>query len=145
MLNCAVIMGRLTADPELRQTPSGISVTRFAVAVDRGYVKAGEERKTDFINVVAWRQTAEFVSRYFSKGSMIAVQGSIQTGSYEKDGIKRSTFEIVADNVSFCGSKNESGNNGGSRPQAAATAATSFSNGSVDDFSAIADDDDLPF
>ncbi len=143
MLNCAVIMGRLTADPELRQTPNGVSVTRFTVAVDRGYVRAGEERKADFINVVAWRQTAEFVSRYFSKGSMIAVQGSIQTGSYEKDGIKRSTFEIVADNVSFCGSKSESGN--GSAPRAQDMAPASFSNGSVDDFSAIADDDDLPF
>lgn len=143
MLNCAVIMGRLTADPELRQTPNGVSVTRFTVAVDRGYVRAGEERKADFITVVAWRQTAEFVSRYFSKGSMIAVQGSIQTGSYEKDGIKRSTFEIVADNVSFCGSKNESGNGGAPRAQDMAPA--SFSNGSLDDFSAIADDDDLPF
>ncbi len=143
MLNCAVIMGRLTADPELRQTPNGVSVTRFTVAVDRGYVRAGEERKADFITVVAWRQTAEFVSRYFSKGSMIAVQGSIQTGSYEKDGIKRSTFEIVADNVSFCGSKSESGNVGAPRTQD--TAPASFSNGSVDDFSAIADDDDLPF
>ena len=99
MLNCAVIMGRLTADPELRQTPSGVSVTRFTVAVDRGYVKPGEERKADVINVVAWRQTAEFVSRYFQKGSMIAVQGSIQTGSYEKDGVKRYTFEVSADNV----------------------------------------------
>ena len=144
MLNCAVIMGRLTADPELRQTPNGVSVTRFTVAVDRGYVKQGEERKADFINVIAWRQTAEFVSRYFSKGSMIAVQGAIQTGSYEKDGIKRSTFEIVADNVSFCGSKAESGTNG--VPRAAATpAAPSFSNGSADDFAAMADDDDLPF
>ena len=143
MLNCAVIMGRLTADPELRQTTSGVSVTRFSVAVDRGYVKAGEERKTDFINVVCWRQTAEFVSRYFSKGSMIAVQGSIQTGSYEKDGVKRSTFEIVADNVSFCGSKSESSTGGA--PRVSETAAPSFSNGSVDDFSAIADDDDLPF
>ena len=142
MLNCAVIMGRLTADPELRQTPNGVSVTRFTVAVDRGYVRAGEERKADFITVVAWRQTAEFVSRYFSKGSMIAVQGSIQTGSYEKDGIKRSTFEIVADNVSFCGSKSESGN---AAPRTQDTAPASFSNGSVDDFSAIADDDDLPF
>ncbi len=142
MLNCAVIMGRLTADPELRQTPNGVSVTRFSVAVDRGYVKAGEERKADFINVVCWRQTAEFVTRYFSKGSMIAVQGSIQTGSYEKDGIKRSTFEIVADNVSFCGSKNESGSGA---PRATEAAAPSFSNGSVDDFSAMADDDDLPF
>ena len=142
MLNCAVIMGRLTADPELRQTPSGVSVTRFTVAVDRGYVKAGEERKADFINVVCWRQTAEFVTRYFAKGSMIAVQGSIQTGSYEKDGIKRSTFEIVADNVSFCGSKNESG---AGAPRATVNAAASFSNGSIDDFAAIADDDDLPF
>ena len=142
MLNCAVIMGRLTADPELRQTPSGVSVTRFTVAVDRGYVKAGEERKADFINVVCWRQTAEFVTRYFAKGSMIAVQGSIQTGSYEKDGIKRSTFEIVADNVSFCGSKNESG---AGAPRATDGAAASFSNGSIDDFAAIADDDDLPF
>ena len=142
MLNCAVIMGRLTADPELRQTPNGVAVTRFSVAVDRGYVKAGEERKADFINVVCWRQTAEFVTRYFSKGSMIAVQGSIQTGSYEKDGIKRQTFEIVADNVSFCGSKSESSTGGAPR---ATDAAASFSNGSVDDFAAIADDDDLPF
>ena len=68
MLNCAVIMGRLVADPELRQTPNGVSVTRFRVAVDRSFVKQGEERKTDFIDVVAWRQTAEFVHRYFPKG-----------------------------------------------------------------------------
>ena len=142
MLNCAVIMGRLTADPELRQTPNGVAVTRFSVAVDRGYVKPGEERKADFINVVCWRQTAEFVTRYFSKGSMIAVQGSIQTGSYEKDGVKRSTFEIVADNVSFCGSKSESGTSAAPR---AVDAVPSFSNGNVDDFSALADDDDLPF
>ena len=142
MLNCAVIMGRLTADPELRQTPNGVAVTRFSVAVDRGYVKPGEERKADFINVVCWRQTAEFVTRYFSKGSMIAVQGSIQTGSYEKDGVKRSTFEIVADNVSFCGSKSESGVSGAPR---VTDAAPSFSNGNVDDFSASADDDELPF
>ena len=144
MLNCAVIMGRLTADPELRQTPNGISVTRFTVAVDRGYVKAGEERKADFINVIAWRQTAEFVSKYFSKGSMIAVQGSIQTGSYEKDGVKRYTVEISADNVSFCGSKSETGTSG-APSTTATTAAPSFSNGGLDDFAAMADDDDLPF
>ena len=110
MLNCAVIMGRLVADPELRTTPNGISVTSFCVAVDRSFVKAGEERKADFINVVAWRQTADFVTRYFHKGSMIAVQGSIQTRSYEdKNGNKRTAVEIVADNVSFCGSKSEQG------------------------------------
>jgi single-strand DNA-binding protein len=142
MLNCAVVMGRLTADPEVRQTPSGVSVCRFTVAVDRSYVKQGEQRQADFINVLAWRQTAEFVGKYFQKGSMIAVQGSIQTGSYEKDGIKRNTFEIVADNVSFCGSKSESGS---TAPRANMDATPAFSNGSIDDFSASADDDELPF
>ena len=108
MLNCAVIMGRLTATPELRTTQSGISVTSFTVAVDRSYVKPNEERQTDFINVVCWRQTAEFVTKYFKKGSMIAVQGEIQTRNYEdKDGAKRTAVEIVADKVSFCGSKQE--------------------------------------
>lgn len=109
MINCAIIMGRLTADPELKTTPSGVSVTSFCVAVDRKYAKQGEERQTDFIYVVAWRQTADFVTRYFRKGSMIAVQGSIQTRSYEdKNRNKRTAVEIVADSVSFCGSKNDS-------------------------------------
>ncbi len=146
MLNCAVIMGRLTADPELRQTPNGVAVTTFTVAVDRGFVRQGEERKADFISVVAWRQTAEFVSKYFSKGSMIAVQGSIQTRTYDdKNGSKRYVVEIVADNVSFCGSKSETGTNGAPRTTTAPAAAPSFSNGGLDDFSAMADDDDLPF
>lgn len=138
MLNNAVIMGRLTATPELRQTPSGVSVTRFTVAVDRGYAKQGEERKADFINVIAWRQTAEFVCRYFQKGSMIAVQGSIQTGTYEKDGIKRNTFEIKADSVSFCGGKNDGqgGNSSQNEPQATESAY----NIDYDD-----SDDSLPF
>jgi single-strand DNA-binding protein len=105
MINSSVIMGRICNDIEVRKTQSGVSVCRFTVAVDR-YSK--EEKKTDFIEVVAWRNDAEFVGKYFGKGSMIAVQGSIQTGSYEKDGIKRKTFEIVADNVSFCGGKTES-------------------------------------
>ena len=139
MLNTAIIMGRICNDIELRQTPSSVSVTRFTVAVDRAYTKQGEEKKTDFINVICWRQTAEFVSRYFKTGSMIAIQGSIQTGSYEKDGIKRNTFEIVADNVSFCGSKNDGNNSSQNEPQATCTANDS------DDFMAIADDDDLPF
>lgn len=141
MLNCAVVMGRLTADPEVRQTPTGVSVCRFTVAVDRSYVKQGEQRQADFIDILAWRQTAEFVGKYFQKGSMIAVQGAIQTGSYEKDGIKRRTFEIVADNVSFCGSKSESG----SAAPRANMEAPAFSNGNIDDFSASADDDELPF
>ena len=104
MLNCAIIMGRLTADPELRTTGNGTSVTSFSVAVDRSFVRAGEERQTDFINVVAWRQTAEFVTRYFHKGSMIAVQGSIQTRTYtDKDGNKRTVSECIADDVQFLG------------------------------------------
>ncbi len=111
MINCAVIMGRLTADPELRTTTSGTSVTSFTVAVDRNYVKQGEERQTDFINVVAWRSTAEFINRYFYKGSMIAVEGSIQTRNYEdKNGNKRTAVEVIADNVSFCGNKNGENN-----------------------------------
>ncbi len=144
MLNCAVLMGRLVADPELRTTPNGISVTTFRIAVDRSYVRQGEERQADFIDIVAWRQTADFVTRYFRKGSMIAVQGSIQTRSYEdKMGNKRTAVEVVADNVSFCGSKAESGTAGAVRP---AAPAASFSTGGMGDFESIEDDDDsLPF
>lgn len=149
MLNCAVLMGRLVADPELRTTPNGISVTTFRIAVDRSYVRQGEERQADFIDIVAWRQTADFVTRYFRKGSMIAVQGSIQTRSYEdKMGNKRTAVEVVADNVSFCGSKAESGTTGGAARPAAAPAApaASFSTGGMGDFESIEDDDDsLPF
>lgn len=115
-INSVIVMGRLTSDVELKTTPSGVSVCRFNVALDRP-TKQGEEKKTDFVSVVCWRGTADFVSKYFVKGQMIAVQGSIQTGSYEKDGVKRNTFDIVADKVSFCGSKSE--NNGTSEaPQA---------------------------
>lgn len=111
MLNVAVITGRLTADPELRKTTTGISVTSITVAVERNY-KNGEERESDFINVVAWRGTADFVSTYFKKGQMIAIQGSIQTRNYEdKNGNKRTAVEIVAENVSFCGSKSTNDNN----------------------------------
>ena len=110
MLNCAILMGRLTADPELKTTTNGTSVTSFRIAVERNFVRQGEERQADFIDIVAWRQTADFVTRYFHKGSMIAVQGSIQTRNYEdKNGNKRTAVEVVADGVSFCGSKAESG------------------------------------
>ena len=97
MLNVAILMGRLVADPEIRHTPNDIAVTSFTIAVDRSYVKSGAERQADFIDIVAWRATAEFVCKYFRKGQMIAVQGSIQTRSYtDKDGNKRKAFEIVA-------------------------------------------------
>ena len=148
MLNCAVIMGRLTADPELRTTSTGVSVTSFSVAVDRSYAKPGEERQTDFINVVAWRQTAEFVTRYFKKGSMIAVQGSIQTRKYEdKTGAKRTAVEIVADSISFCGSKSESGTTGNYQAPSVPdnNPAPSFSTANAADFQAADMEDELPF
>ena len=144
MLNTAILMGRLTADPELKTTQNGVSVTSFCVAVDRRFQRQGEEKQTDFINVVAWRQTADFVSRYFHKGSMIAVQGSIQTRNYEdKNGNKRTAVEIVADNVSFCGSKAESE---AAAPKVQDTQRPSV-NVSADDFTPlpIDDDDGLPF
>lgn len=147
MLNNAVIMGRLVADPELRTTGNGNSVTTFTVAVDRRFVRQGEERQTDFIDVVAWRQTAEFVSRYFRKGSMIAVQGSIQTRMYEdKNGNKRKAVEIVADNASFCGSKAESGTGDYGRSNSVMNSqpAPSYSTADEGDFKEIPEDD-LPF
>lgn len=141
-------MGRLTADPELRTTPSGVTVVRFRVAVDRRFQKQGAEKQTDFINVVAWRQNAEFVSRYFQRGSMIAVRGSIRMDNYEdKDGNKRTSFEVVADEVSFCGSKAETGTGGarqGDQP-ARVQPAASFATGGADDFEEIPISDDLPF
>ena len=145
MLNTAIIMGRLTADPELRKTTSGLSVTSFTVAVERNY-KSGEERQADFINVVAWRGTADFVSTYFKKGQMIAVQGSIQTRSYEdKNGNKRTAVEIVADNVSFCGSKAESGNTYGAARQESAPA-VSYQSADAGSFSVLPDDNQgFPF
>ena len=151
MLNRAVIMGRLTADPELKSTTSGVNVCRFTVAVDRSYAKAGAERQTDFIDCVAWRQTGEFVSKYFTKGRMIAVEGRIQVGSYTtQSGEKRRTFEIVADNVSFCGDGRSSGSGESSYSAPAMPRGgmpTAFSQGSNSDFDNFIDDDDndLPF
>lgn len=143
MINSVVLMGRLTADPELRTTTTGKSVCSFRVAVDRGYSKNAEERQADFINVVAWENTANFVCRYFSKGSMIALQGSIQTRQYEdKTGAKRTAFEVIAREVSFCGSKSETGTV--SRP-AAPEQPPVYQNAVQSDFEEITDDEDLPF
>lgn len=108
MLNHITIMGRLTRDPELRRTGSGIAVTSFTVAVDRDY-KSGSEKEVDFIDCVAWRQTGEFVGKYFTKGRMAVVSGKLQIRSWaDKDGNKRRTAEVIADNVYFGDSKNES-------------------------------------
>ena len=112
MLNHIVLMGRLTRDPELRRTGSGIAVASFTVAVDRDFGgRDGGEKETDFIDCVAWRQTGEFVSKYFSKGRMIVVSGRLQIRSWtDKDGNKRRTAEVVADNCYFGDSKRDSGN-----------------------------------
>ena len=108
MLNRVILMGRLTSDPELKTTPSGVSVTSFSIAVDRTYVKSGEERKADFFNIVCWRNTAEFVCRFFGKGALIALEGQLQSRSYQaKDGTNRYVVEVVADNVSFTGERRE--------------------------------------
>lgn len=108
MLNKALLQGRFTADPELRHTASNIAVTTFSLAVNRSYVRQGQERETDFINCVAWRSTAEFVCKYFQKGMQAVVDGSIQTRSYtDNDGNKRTAFEVVVDNIYFADSKKE--------------------------------------
>lgn len=145
MINVVALMGRLTYDPELRTTPNGVSVVRFQIAVDRNFQRVGEERKADFIDITAWRQTAEFVSRYFHKGSMIAVEGSIQTDNFtDKDGNKRKSVQVVANNVSFCGSKAETGTT--TTNPAFAQPAPSYASADNSDFEEIVDDDDdLPF
>lgn len=145
MINIAVIMGRLTADPELKTTQGGKSVCSFTVAVDRNYAPQGQERKTDFINVVAWRQTAEFVSKWFRKGKMIALQGPIQVRNYEdRNGNKRTAVEIIANEVSFCGSKAEQGTQ--RNPQEYPPEATQqVGTAEPDDFSDVDLDDELPF
>lgn len=138
MLNKSIIMGRLVADPEIRTTQNGISVASLRVAVDRDYTPKGEERQTDFINVTAWRQTAEFISRYFSKGRMIVVEGRLQVRNYEdKSGNKRTAYEIVADNVYFGDAKSESGST-----QAKKTVALTVDD--LEDFEDV-DDDEMPF
>lgn len=151
MLNVAVLMGRLVADPELRHTANDISVTSFTIAVDRSYVKAGADRQTDFIDIVAWRSTAEFVCKYFRKGQLIAVQGAIQTRTYtDREGIKRKAFEIVADNVHFAESKRDAAAVAGAPRSRTDTAseqqpAPAYTSGDTGDFEEIPSDDDLPF
>lgn len=148
MINMVALMGRLTYEPELRSTPNGLAVIRFQIACDRTYQKDNQNRQADFIDCVAWRQTAEFISRYFHKGSMIAVEGSIQTSNYtDKDGNKRKQIEVLANNVSFCGSKVGNGSQGTQGAQN-----EQYTQGGMDinpdtsDFEEIVDDDDdLPF
>ena len=107
-MNKAILIGRLTRDPELRTTPTGRNVCQFSIAVNRTYTNQSGEREADFINVTVWRKQAENVDKYLSKGSQVAIDGKIQVTTYEKDGVKRNNVEVVADNVQFLDTKNES-------------------------------------
>ena len=148
-LNRVVIMGRLTRDPELRRTQTGTAVTSFSLAVDRDFKsRESGEKATDFIDVVAWRQTAEFVCQYFAKGRMAVVEGRLQIRDWtDKDGGKRRSAEIVADNVYFGDSKRDGGDSSGySAAPAYKNAAPSNFNAGGSDFAEIGEDDgELPF
>jgi len=129
-MNRIIMMGRLTADPQVKTTNSGVSVLAFSVAVDREYTPKGAEKQTDFINCVAWRQTADFIARYFTRGQMIALEGALQSRNYDdKNGVKRTVWEVIVDRVHFCGGRNE-----GTKESA---------NGV--DIAPDAEDEDLPF
>ena len=152
MLNVAIIMGRLTADPELRTTASGVAVTTFSVAVDRRFQRQGEEKQTDFIDCVAWRQTAEFVSKYFTKGSMAVVSGRLQIRDWtDRDGGKRRSAEVVVDNMYFGESRRRDGDSGDSRSSSYSSYGNSGSAGkssapAASAFSELDDGDgELPF
>lgn len=151
--NKVILMGRLTAAPELKQTPNGVSICRFSIAVDRRWAKEGDEKKADFFNIVAWRQTAEFVCKYFTKGSAILIDGALQTDSWvDQNGQKHYTTDIVASEVSFCESKknseaaspsnNQNGSQGKIEPYADVTA---LYHNTTPRFEAVADDGTLPF
>ena len=138
-MNIIALVGRLTSDPELKHTSSGIACSRFTVAVERSYSKQGEEKKADFISVVAWRNSAEFLCKYFTKGQRIGVQGSVRTGSYmDINGIKRYTFEVYADRLEFVERKEQ---------RASSTNTEEKFSENQDDFAdvPIPHEEDLPF
>lgn len=154
MLNVVALMGRLVADPELKTTQSGNSVCTFRVAVDRSYTAKDEERKADFFTITAWRQTAEFICKYFQKGSLIAIEGSLQTRQYQdKSGNNRTATEVLASRVSFAGSKASNGasvQSSGQQTENYAQNANTSQNApqavsEPNDFSVIDDGDDLQF
>ena len=152
-LNKVVLCGRLTADPELKQTSSGISVVTFTLAVNRRFqsrsTDAAGGQQADFISLVAWRQTAEFISKYFKKGSALCVTGSIQTRTWQdQQNQRRYATEVVVDEAMFVDSRNESAAGGGYTPDAYAAPATAYASpaeGGAANFEVIKADDDLPF
>ena len=157
MLNVVAILGRLVADPELRTTQKGTNVCTFRIACDRNFARQGEQRQADFIDIVAWRQQAEFVSKYFQKGSLIAIEGSLQSRQHQdKNGNNRTAVEVVANNISFAGAKTadkptaasyeQQTRNHAQQAKAAQNAPQpAYTQGSMDDFSVINDTDDQPF
>lgn len=147
MLNKVILMGRFTKDPELRSTPQSVSVCNFRLAVTRNY-KNGGNYESDFIDCVAWRNTAEFVSKYFKKGNLVCVEGSLQSRNWEQDGQKRTAVEVMVDNTYFVESKREASDNSAAFiPSAPVQSAPEAAEGAFasDGFSAIDDADDLPF
>lgn len=140
-MNTICLMGRLTADPELRSTQSGVAVTSFTLAVERDYTPKGQDKQADFIPVVAWRQTAEFVCKYFRKGQRAALTGSLQTRQYtDRDGSKRTAYEVVAEHVYFAESKKDSG-----APSVSYSERVPQSSTPAEDFEEIPDEDALTF
>jgi single-strand DNA-binding protein len=142
MINRVILMGRVTHDLELKQTPSGVSVLSFTVAIERKYSKQGEEKQTDFINCVAWRQQAEFIAKYFGKGRMIALEGNLRTRTYEdKNGSKHYVTEVYVDSVSFTGESKQDGSTQQSQPAQNQAAII----GDLSDFEEVLSDDGVPF
>lgn len=137
MLNRVILMGRITQNLELKQTQSGNAVLSFTVAVERNYAPQGQDRQTDFINCVAWKQKAEFINNYFAKGRMIAIEGNLQTRTYDdKNGTKHYVTEVVVDNVSFTGEPKQ---------QSRQAQETAEPIGNLDDFEVVISDNDPPF
>ncbi|MBQ0125725.1 MAG: single-stranded DNA-binding protein [Clostridiales bacterium] len=140
-LNKVILIGHLTADPELKQTQTGVAVTSFSIGVTRKYSKNGEQAQSDFINIVAWRQNAEFICKYFKKGNAICICGSIQTRSYDaNDGTKRYITEVVADEATFVEKKSDR-----SDDYQAPAFSTDAKSDAAPKFEEIAEDGDLPF
>ena len=152
MFNKVIMMGRIVNDIEFKTTPTGVNVAQFRIAVDRRFQQKGEERKSDFFNIVVWRQQADFVNRYFSKGRMIMIEGELNTRQYtDKNGNPTTWYEIVADRVSFTGEKSQGGSYGDSYGAPAPSAPPQYNAAPaapaapVSDFSAAESDDDYPF
>lgn len=158
MLNVVAIMGRLVADPELRTTQQGTNVCTFLIACERSYTTKGQQRQADFVDIVAWGKTAEFICKFFQKGSMIAIDGSIQTRNYQgKDGSNRTAVEVLANHISFAGPKaaekpavhdfDQQTKNYTNEAKAAQNApqGQQYAQGDADDFIDVTDDGDLPF